>query len=65
MTDPIRHAVETASGAAVASSYFWLHALNEVVAALAGVAGLIYMLLKIWQVIRALRRPAAARPEDA
>lgn len=55
MTDPLRHVVETTTGAVVASSWFWLHIFNEVIAALAAVAGLVYMLLKIWQVVRELR----------
>lgn len=55
MDDPGRHTIETASGALVASSYFWLHTVNEAVGMLAGLAGLIYMLLKIWQVVRELR----------
>lgn len=55
MDDPIRHVAETSAGAVVASSYFWLHTFNDVVSTLAAVAGLVYMLLKIWQVLHDLR----------
>lgn len=55
MTDPLRHVAETAGGAVAASSWLWLHHLNEIVAAIAGIAGAILVILKVIQIWREMR----------